>query len=128
MKAAFRAEAVGFGTNDLWELCRRRYGWTSNPSDRPWVAEITGRDDRYGYARVFIQEKRDYRESNNKATRGVWFWWTLETGRIYETRYRTTWNGGFQRRFLRVTDDGAVEDMSREEVETWLVKTSESTS
>lgn len=128
MKAAFCAEAIGLGNEDPLELLMRRNGWLRIPSERPWVAEITGRDSKYGLARVFVAPKHDYRQANGRGTRGVWFWWTLESGRIYETHYRETWNGGFTRKFIRVTTAGEIEGVRREEVERWLNEASWSTS
>lgn len=141
MKAAFSAEAIGLGIQQETDILHRMStamcaavgvpaaGLLGDgpPSMNPWVAEIVGRDERYGLARVFLNPKRDYRETNSKATRGVWFWWTLESGRIYETRYRESWGGGFTRKFIRVTDVGEIEDVDREEVERWLNEASAST-
>lgn len=142
MKAAFCAEAIGFGIQQETDALYRTESAVCTtvgvspddlfgrrpPSMNPWVAEITGRDERFGLARVFVPAKRDYRETNSQATRGVWFWWTLESGRIYETRYRESWGGGFTRKFLRVGNGGEVEDVDREEVERWLNEASGSTS
>lgn len=122
MKAAFRAEAIGFRP-DVARLLRR----LGVGDQMPWVAEITGTDPRYGYARTFVKHKADFRDSNSKGTRGVWFWWTLESGRVYQVKYRESW-GGWLARFLRVTDGGDIEDLTEEEVTAWLSRDSGSTS
>lgn len=98
------------------------------PCERPWVARLAGLSDRYRYDREFVQAKADYREANSRGTRGVWFWWTLESGNVYETRYRTSWER-WTHRFLTVTPEGDVVDLTEEEVRTCLANAaSESTS
>lgn len=119
MKAAFSAEAIGLDA--ATEVTARRFGlyrWFYRQS-KPWVAEITGLCPRYGYARTFLRHKADYKNANSKGTRGVWFWWTLESGRIYETRYRTSWKNVVHR-FMTVTDEGDIKDLTEEEVRAWL--------
>lgn len=126
MKAAFSAEVAGVPRH-----LPRSYVWRASgvrlPNERPWLAEITGRDSRFGYTRAFRKAKVDYREASKDDARGVWFWWTLESGCIYETRHRTR-DGASVHRFLRVTDDGDVADMTAGEVEQWLNTASGSTS
>lgn len=131
MKAAFGAEVIGLGyermsTKLLVPLGGRRAVDPVNA--RPWLAEITGPDPRYGYARKFLPSKTDYQAASSTGNRGVWFWWTLESGRVYQTRYRTSWAGGYQRRFIAVADDGNIIDLTEEEVRTWLSEVSVSTS
>lgn len=90
-----------------------------NPkSSMPWCAEITGTHPRYGLERQFLRHKTDYRDANRKATRGVMFWWTLESGRLYEVKYRTAWNR-WHRRFVTVTDEGDIRDVSEQEAREW---------
>jgi hypothetical protein len=127
VKAAFGAEAIGWQDADLATVLMRCMSSGYSDPDRPWLAEITGPSDRYRYARTFLQAKTDYKDANSKGTRGIWFWWTLETGRIYETRYRTSWSR-WEHRFIAVTDDGDVTDLTEEEVRAWLSKGSASTS
>lgn len=126
MKAAFSAEAIGLG-NDAELAMLYAVAQAASPSAapllrpkgcRPWVAEITGTDPRYGLARRFLPHKTDYRGSNSKATRGVMFWWTLEPGRLYQARYRVSWQK-WEERFLTVTDDGGIRDLTAEEAARW---------
>lgn len=127
MKAAFSAEAIGLTTSD--EITAFVFAMTRefHQMNRPWVAEITGVSLKYRYARTFLRGKADYKGSNSKGTRGVWMWWTLESGHIYEAKYRTSWNR-WEHRFLTVTDDGDIKDLTEEEVWEWLKKASASTS
>lgn len=85
----------------------------------PWLAEITGRHPDYGYERDFQAPDRDYRQSNSKGTRGVWFNYTLLPGRVYEALEPLSRRHS-ARRFLRTTPAGGVVEITREEVEAWL--------
>jgi hypothetical protein len=116
MKAAFSAEALGLGPIPPWPA-RLPPGYAA---DRrlPWVAEITGTDPRYGLARTFLPRKLDCRHANRKGTRGVECWWTLESGRLYQARYRVTWDE-WVTRWLTVTPDGEIEDVTEQEVAAW---------
>jgi len=85
-----------------------------------------GASDRYGWDREFLPAKVDFAEANGRGTRGIRYWWTLSTGAVYETRYRVTWDK-WRHRFLRVTDDGIIVDITAEEVPAWLSGDSAST-
>lgn len=148
MKAAFGAEAIGLGhelaCNDLLARYPRDLrtwitgalgapvtpaGRAIDPvNPRPWLAEIVGLHRRYRFERRFLPYKIDYSQASGTGNRGVWFWWTLESGRVYETWYRTSWQYGRQRRYLTVTDDGQIKDLTEDEVRAWLSGRSTSTS
>ena len=126
MKAAFRAEAIGLGP--------LAGGWSSHAApghkaDRrqPWVAEITGTSARFGLAREFVPRKRDYRHASASGERGVSTWWTLESGRLYEARYRVTWDK-WVTRYLTVTDEGEITDLAEAEAMAWASSISAATS
>lgn len=128
MKAAFGAELIGLDTST--DITARMLGMNRefNRMNRPWVAELVALSERYGYARAFVRHKADYRQANSRGTRGIWFWWTLESGRVYEAKYRVTRSGGWVHRFVTVTDDGDIKDLTEEEVKACLSKDSASTS
>lgn len=119
MKASFRAEAMGFQPHE--ERTYRGLGIAQDMArrQRPWVAELTGLCPNYGFQRRFLRPKRDYADANSRGTRGVLFYWTLESGFLYETRYRSTWDR-WHHRFLLVTSDGEIQDVTEEEVRGWL--------
>lgn len=86
---------------------------------RPWLAEITGRDPDFDLERRFIVPQRDYTEANSQGTRGIYSYWTLSVNRVYEaavplSHYVT------ERVFLRSTPEGDTVEITREEVEAWL--------
>lgn len=141
MKAAFGAEAIGLGYEDdvndtlavLNPVTRRavcdaldipsRGSRSTDPTNpRPWVAEIVGLHPRYRFERRFLGHKTDYRQTSGTRNRGVWFWWTLESGHVYEVSYRTSWGSGYQRRFITVTEHGEITDLNEKEVREWLAK------
>jgi hypothetical protein len=116
VKAAFSAEAIGLGPVPRWGT-RVAPG---HSADRrlPWVAEITGTDPRYGLAREFLPRKLDCRDANRSGERGVTCWWTLESGRLYQARYRVAWNK-WVTRWLTVSEDGDIRDVGEEEARQW---------
>lgn len=123
--AAFRAEAIGFSPVPLFS----RHAPPGHKADRrqPWVAEITGLDSRYGLSREFVPRKTDYRHANRAGERGAEHWWTLESGRAYEARYRVTWDK-WVTRWLTVTEEGDITDITEEEARQWASSISAPTS
>jgi hypothetical protein len=78
-----------------------------------WVAEITGRDPKYKYARKFLRYKKDYSQSNSKGTRGIYAVYVIDDGRIYEVK------DGKQRYFC-IVQDWKIKQIDLEYVESWL--------
>lgn len=113
MKGAFSAEAIGLGP-----VPRSSRGGYNADRRQPWVAEITGTDPRYGLAREFLVPRRDYRDASRSGERGVRCWWTLESGRLYQARCRVTWDR-WVTRYLTVTPEGDIADVSEQEATAW---------
>jgi hypothetical protein len=82
-----------------------------------WVAEITGYDDRYKYARSFLERKLDYSHSNSKGSRGIFAEYILESEHYYEVKRQISW-GKSDRYFCVVDYDGNIikipEDLLKE--------------
>lgn len=125
--AAFGAEAIGAGSwaelDMLEAMAAAAHPAVSAAVGRvprlaPWVAEITGPHPRYRLERRFLRHKTDYARSNSKGTRGIWWWWTLESGCLYETWYRTSWSAS-ERRFITVSGAGDIGDVSAEAAAAW---------
>lgn len=130
MKAAFSAEAIGLGARCEAVPDPDRPGeYTLGKPRLPWVAEITGTDPRFGLRRVFVRGKFDCRGASRDGTRGVLAWWTLESGKVYQARYRTTWrqlpDDAWVTRWLFVTGAGDVVDIPEEEAWQWAVSLGE---
>lgn len=84
------------------------------PSQKPWVAQIFGSDGRGGFNRAFVSGAKDYSRANSKGTRGIYRFYTLEEGPIYEVNDRQTWRHT-ERYFARV-QNGEMVRMGDEEV------------
>jgi hypothetical protein len=109
----FSAELIGPG-----------FDWTHSGRPMrdmlPWLAELTGTDPNYGFRRRFLRANADYTRANAKGTRGVWLHWSLHPGRIYEAKYLTSARASWTRRYLTVTDEGEIRDLTREEAQAWF--------
>ncbi|MFJ5926525.1 hypothetical protein ACIQF6_28380 [Kitasatospora sp. NPDC092948] len=105
--------------------------------DAPWLAEITGHHPLYGLRRTFMSAQRDYDALQDRyGWRGVHYLWTLRTNRVYEAGWPVdpvdpAWRGirrtgvrtrvtAQERAFLRVTAQGDIEQISREQAQAWL--------
>lgn len=84
--------------------------------DRPWVAEVTGKDATYGYARTFVRGRTDYSRANSKQTRGVFTAYDLEPGRLYEVKSPESWSTT-KRYFAVVGESGEVETVPMDYVD-----------
>lgn len=85
---------------------------------RPWVAKLTGLDNKFGFMREFIKPQRDYSQANPVGNRGVFCYYPLKPG-LYEVNERLTWKRT-RRYFLRVNDDATAVEINRDEVEQCL--------
>lgn len=92
-----------------------------------WVAEITGFDQKYKYARKFLKRKLDYSRANSKGSRGVYAEYILESGKIYDVKQQISWKR-VHRYFCTVNQDGDIVILTESEVVEWLKSRSESTS
>jgi hypothetical protein len=87
------------------------FGW--RPSY--WVAEILGYDPTYTYKRRFIRGKKDYLRANSKGSRGVYVYYTLESGKLYQVCERWT-----RRYFCVVDQHGNIIKLTGAETKQWL--------
>lgn len=85
---------------------------------RPWVAEVTGLCPRFGLSRDFLHGKKDYRRANSKGSRGVYIYYRLKPGRVYEVNEWRGWRD-LDRHFCRVEGGNRIR-MTRGEVDAWL--------
>lgn len=84
------------------------------PGRRPWVARITGLDDRHGLAREFERGLRDYRQADSTGSRGVWLTFVLRPGTVYEVHELVSWQR--ERRYFCRVEAGRVVEITREAV------------
>lgn len=94
------------------------------PSPSFWVAEIVGFHKKWKYERKFLKHKKDYSKSNSKGSRGIYAWYILESGRVYEIKEMTSTRSSY-RYFGKVTSSGEVEEISEKEVAECLKNQSE---
>lgn len=91
-----------------------------NPRPRkPWVAELTGINEKFGYERTFLPANWDRRHANGTHSRGVELWFILESGHIYQVHVPTSWRNT-ARYFCTVSDAGEVVRINESLVQQWL--------
>lgn len=123
MKASLKIEAIGDDVNQICKLYTRMANDAlpglgdmtfGGAPFRYWVAEITGYDPKYKYARTFLKPKKDYSQANSKGSRGVFLYFLLESGKIYEAKTSK------RRYFCIVDEDGNIVEVEKEYVDQWL--------
>jgi hypothetical protein len=133
MRAVLTLEFIGW---DLWSYqqaqkrgftpqCEARYeraflrgGVAHFP--RPWVARITGCDERHGLARTFVDGQIDFTHANSTGSRGIMLYFALAPG-VYEVYARVSWTRS-RRYFCQAHEDTSITEITREEVEQWLAR------
>ena len=122
-RAALRLEVIGDNLDAqdrLWRaiLPRDMADALEVRIPKPWVAEIKGPSNRYKYTREFLTGHRDYSEANSIGSRGVYMWFTLCEGPMYEVYQRITWRSS--RRYFCKVEDGRIVEVEKDEVDAWL--------
>lgn len=84
-----------------------------------FVAEITGFHSKFKYERKFLRCKKDYRNANNKGSRGVYAFYILESGKIYDIKHPYSWKN-HDRYFCTVDDNGDIKILTKEQVDQCL--------
>lgn len=79
-----------------------------------WVAELLDFDDKYLFKRKFLNGNKDYTTSNGTGNRGIFLYFILQEGKIYEILEPISWKKD-RRYFAKIENDRLVE-LSREEV------------
>lgn len=85
---------------------------------RPWIAEIRGRCEQYGYARRFLRPNRDWSESGRKGNGPVLLWYVLKPNRVYEVHRHV--KGGKTERVFISTVGGTVAEIKNADVEKYI--------
>lgn len=92
------------------------FGKFRNPS---WVAKILAFDKKYKYKRDFLKHNIDYSSSSSTGNRGVFAYYILESGFLYEIKEQVSWKR-FDRYFSVVSEDGEVKRITEQEAIEWL--------
>ena len=104
-------------------LCLRATRYPSGKL-RPWVALVTGTDERYGYRRRFLRPARDYSVATKRG-RGEALWYVLQDGRLYEIQAHE--RGAKFRRYFAAVKGGEVQEIGKDELDAELSRRSEAT-
>lgn len=96
---------------------RTLFDLTKVGRSNPWVAEIVGLDRRGQFQRRFVQGMKTYEESNSKGSRGVFMFFVLQRGVLYEIFDRPK-HLKSRRRFA-VADDGGMREVNIEDALKW---------
>jgi hypothetical protein len=111
LKATISAEWIGKDTDEKLRMLGE------GPMRKPWCARVELKWK--GFYRHFIDGKVDYTHANSKGSRGVFVWFIIESGYVYEMKRSLTWRSS-ERVFLRVRSDGTIEEGAIEDAERWL--------
>lgn len=128
MRAILKLECIGgeypmpLGNYQMNKLFIERY--RDRPRDWPvphkyWAAEVSGIDIKGDLTKTFLNGKKSYAESNGRGTRGVYIFYTLDDGHLYEISEPVSWNR-YVHYFCRVSAEGEIIRMSKEEAFAWL--------
>jgi hypothetical protein len=84
-----------------------------------FVAEIIGFHPKFKYDRKFLPCKKDYRDSNSIGSRGLYAFYILESGKIYDILEPYSWKNS-HRYFCTVNELGEIIILIKEEVDKCL--------
>lgn len=82
---------------------------------KPWVAEITGKDEKYKFKRTFLNGQKDYSEANSKGSRGVYLYFHLGGEKIYEIFEHLSWKKN-DRYFIKTGSEEGYQCLTEKEV------------
>jgi len=113
MKAMLEIEAIGDNVNVP--------SFLGHFPKRYWCAEILGPDVQYGLSRRFLSPQKDYVKSNSVGSRGVYAYYLLDSGRLYEAAIPLSWRKT-GRQFMTVDNDGNIVNLTEDEATEWVAK------
>jgi hypothetical protein len=104
-------------------ICLESIGYNTivtadNKPNRAWIAEIVGIHPKWKFTRKFKRGKRDFTHASRNASRGVYFYYVLQPGTIYEISNPLS-NKNTDRYFCRIENEEEVR-MNEQEVLMWL--------
>lgn len=105
-------------TGGVRQLLLDEQRYASRP--KAWCARITGRTAGGGFVREFLRGRKDYREANGTGSRGVYRWFELAEGELYEVNAPQSWTAA-DRYFCKAVR-GKVERLTAEEVDAWVYR------
>lgn len=130
MIVLIKIEAIGDNTEQVFRLARGILNEAlpgvgniaiGSVKPRHWVAEITGVDNKYKWARKFLIGKKDYSESNSVGSRGIYVLYKLGTEKVYQISSPQSWKST-DKYFCYVDNYGNVIRIDEEDVSECLKK------
>jgi len=97
----------------LQRALQKRFRHATDVKSRAWVAQINLNPNKK-IERLFLRPNTDYLKSNTKGTRGVYRYYWLEEGKIYEISMPLSWHK--TDRFFARIDGGKLIRISSNEV------------
>ena len=92
-------------------VCR----WTRGPDSHPWCARLLGLDEKCGFRREFIKGIYDYTYTSRYAgSKTVLIFYAVPPG-IYQVYDNINRSRG-RKYFVRVTDEGEIVEIERDDV------------
>lgn len=85
----------------------------------PWIAEVTGIDNKFGFKRNFLKGNWERSKSNATGSRGTRLCFVIESGRLYEVKSPQSWRS-IDRYFCTVSEEGNIRRITETEAKTWL--------
>ena len=85
---------------------------------QPWVAQITGLDAQYGFARHFIDGELDRRNESSTSNRGVVLRFHLRWYKIYDLRFFTSWSN--EVRVICFSGEEGLDAINHDQARKWL--------
>lgn len=111
---AAAAARAGVKSGASW---RRYVEMMKAARNRAWVAIVTEFDVNKVYGRKFLDGLKDYSQANRVGSRGVYKYYALKSGIIYEISSPTKKGA---ERYLAVVDGDVLKRMTNEEALRWL--------
>jgi hypothetical protein len=124
MKATISLELFEFDRYDRRDTYLRYSNLHIDPERgrriQAWVAEIIGLDGEGKFVRSYLPGRTDYSRAKGRGQRGVFRYYILESGRVYDVAEQTD-RARFDRYYCTVDEDGDIVRLEREEVRARLM-------
>lgn len=110
-------EAINYEEKlSLYKIEKSIYGNRAKLS-LPWVALLEDECPKFGFTREFVKRDLDFSKSNGSGSRGVFFTYILEEGKVYEIFRNVTWRRS-ERIFAIVSNEGDLVEIDKDEAQT----------
>jgi len=80
-----------------------------------FIAKIVKNKSKVSIKKIYLKGKKDYTDSNSTGSRGIYEWFILECGCVYEIKKPVTWKHT-DMFFCYVTGDGNIQKIEEDEI------------